>query len=286
MRPSVGSRLIGPSRRVVLPSQMAPPNITLGHDRAGSGEPLVLVHPLGADRGVWEPVMDRLTAHHDVIAVDMPGFGESPQLPDAVPATAHGIATEIGATLDALGVERAHVAGISLGGWVALEFAKLDRCLSVTGLCPAGFWARPLGPRPEAARGAARALVPLLRPLLQTARGRRLLLRGSIAHPERVPPAAAYRLVRAYALSPGFARANAEMRKTLFAGFEDIQVPITLAWGERDRLVSPPRSVPPGVHSVRLRDCGHVPTWDSPEQVAAAILQTAARAARPVSSGA
>lgn len=261
-------------------------DLTLAHDRAGSGEPLVLLHALGADRGVWEPVMDRLTAHLGVIAVDMPGFGESPELPQDAPATAHRMAAEIGPTLDSLGLGRAHVAGISLGGWVALEFAKSDRCLSVTGLCTAGFWRRPLGPRPETARGTAKALVPLLRPLLSTKRGRRLVLRGPIAHPERVPPDAAYRLVRAYARSPGFARANAEMRKTLFSDFEDICVPITLAWGDRDRLVSPPRSLPPGVHTVRLRDCGHVPTWDSPDQVAAAILETTARTARPVSSGA
>ena len=230
--------------------------------------------------------MDRLTAHHDVIAMDMPGFGESPELPEDVPATAAAIATAIGATLDSLGVGSAHVAGISLGGWVALEFAKSERCLSVTGLCTAGFWRQPLGPRPETARGTAKGLVGFLRPLLRTERGRRLVLRGPIAHPERVPPDAAYRLVRAYALSPGFPRANAEMRKTLFSGFENIRVPITLAWGDRDRLVSPPRSVPAEVHTVGLRDCGHVPTWDSPDQVAAAILETTARAARPVSSGA
>ncbi len=260
-------------------------DLPLAHDRAGSGEPLVLVHALGADRGVWEPVMDRLTATHDVIAVDMPGFGESPELPEDVPVTAAAIATAIGSTLDSLGVGPAHVAGISLGGWVALEFAKSDRCLSVTALCPAGFWARPLGPRPETARGTAKALVGLLRPVLRAERGRRLVLRGPIAHPERVPPDAAYRLVRAYALSPGFARANAEMRKTLFGGFEDIRVPITLAWGDRDRLVSPPRSVPAAVHTVRLHDCGHVPTWDSPDQVAAAILGSTARAVRPLSSG-
>lgn len=262
-------------------------DIKLAFDRGGSGEPLVLVHPLGADRGVWEPVMDRLAARHDVIAMDMPGFGESPELPADVPATAAGIAAEIAATLDSLDVGHAHVAGISLGAWVALEFAKTPGCLSVTGLCPAGFWARPLGPRPEAARGTARALVGLLRPLLQTERGRRLVLRGSIAHPERVPPAAAYRLVRAYALSPGFERANAEMRKTLFTGFEEIDAPITLAWADRDRLVSPPRSLPETVHTAVLRDCGHVPTWDDPDQVAGVILAGAARAAaRPLSSGA
>ena len=45
----------------------------------------MLVHPLGADRGVWEPVIGRLSEHHDVIAMDMPGFGESPELDDDVP---------------------------------------------------------------------------------------------------------------------------------------------------------------------------------------------------------
>lgn len=253
----------------------------LSHDRLGSGEPLVCVHPLGADRGVWEPVLERLAEHHDAIAVDMPGFGQSPELPEEVPATAAGIASCIEATLDSLGLERAHVTGISLGGWVALEFAKSERCLSVTALCPAGFWARPLGPRPEAARGAAQALVPLLRPFLATERGRQLLLRGSIAHPERVPAAAAYRLVHSYATAPGFARANAEMRKTLFEGFDEIDVPITLAWAERDRLVSPPRSLPAHVHTAPLlRDCGHVPTWDDPARVAEVIIQNTARAAQ------
>ena len=52
-----------------------------------------------------------------------------------------------------------------------------------------------------------------------------------------------------------------------------IEVPVTLAWGELDRLVTPPRRVPPGWRSFVLRGCGHVPTWDDPEQVAGLILQ-------------
>ena len=133
---------------------------TLAFDRTGRGEPLVLVHPLGADRGVWEPVMDLLAGEHDVIAVDMPGFGESAELASEVPATPEAIAATIAATLDSLGLARAHVAGISLGGWVALEFGKTDHALSATGINPAGFWARPLGPRPDVARQTARRLLP------------------------------------------------------------------------------------------------------------------------------
>jgi pimeloyl-ACP methyl ester carboxylesterase len=252
---------------------------TLAFDRTGRGEPLVLVHPLGADRGVWEPVMDLLAGEHDVIAVDMPGFGESAELASEVPATPEAIAATIAATLDSLGLARSHVAGISLGGWVALEFGKTDYALSATGINPAGFWARPLGPRPDVARQTARRLLPLARPVLATLRGRTLALAGTVAHPDRVPSAEAYRLVKAYALSPGFERANAEMRRTVFSGLEGIRIPVTLAWSDRDRLVGRPNRAPSGVRMVTLTDCGHVPTWDSPEQVAHAILSTTRAAA-------
>ena len=256
------------------------PSLTLAFDRAGSGAPLLLVHPLGTDRAVWQPAMDRLATEHDVIAVDMPGFGESAELADEVPATPEAIAATLASTLDSLGLGASHVAGISLGGWVALEFGKTERALSVTAINPAGFWARPLGPRPEVARRAARRLLPLARPLLTTERGRRLALAGSVAFPERVPPAAAYALVKAYARSPGFERANTEMRRAVFAGIEKVRVPVTLAWADRDRLVGRPRLALPGTRSVTLADCGHLPTWDSPDQVAEAILSTA-RAADP-----
>lgn len=250
----------------------------LAHDRAGAGEALALIHPLGAHRGVWRPVMGLLADSFDVVAVDMPGFGESPDLPEDVPATPANIAAAVRDTLAGLGVEQAHVAGISLGGWTALEFGKTGAALSVTTLCAAGFWRRVLGPRPEIARSTARALLPVLRPLVASERGRRLVLSGPVAHPERVPPEDAYALVRAYARATGFTRANHEMRSDLFRGFEDIHVPVTMAWADRDRSVYPPSSVPAGVDVHRLTGCGHVPTWDSPEQVAAVIRAGAGRA--------
>lgn len=256
----------------------------LAHDRTGDGVPLVLVHPLGSDRGVWQPVLPLLAQGHDCIAVDMPGFGDSPELPDETRATAGEIAATVTATLDELGIERAHVAGISLGGWVSLEFAKTDRCLSVTALCAAGFWRRALGPRRDVARRTARRMLPLLRPLLHTRRGRRLALSGPIAHPEKVPAAAALRLIRAYSLSPGFDRANHEMRSALFEGFERIHVPVTLAWAEHDGSVYPPASIPPGVRTEELRGCGHVPTWDDPERVAEVIRATISDAVAQSSS--
>ena len=47
----------------------------LHHLRAGSGDPLVLIHPLGAELVVWEPLLHLLAAHRDVIALVLPGFG-------------------------------------------------------------------------------------------------------------------------------------------------------------------------------------------------------------------
>jgi pimeloyl-ACP methyl ester carboxylesterase len=253
----------------------------LAHDRAGTGDPLLLIHPLGAHRGVWKPVIPLLAGDFDVVSVDMPGFGESDPLPEDVPATAANLAGAAAETLESLDISRAHVAGISLGAWAALEFAKTATAMSATTLCAAGFWRSVLGPRPETARAAAKRALPLLRPLLATEAGRRTLLAGTMAHPERVPAADAYALVRAYATAPGFTAANRAMRSDLFRGFEDIDVPVTMAWADRDRSVYPPKEVPADVDVRRLRDCGHVPTWDSPEQVAGVIAEGCRRARLP-----
>ena len=245
----------------------------LHHIRHGAGEPLLLIHPLGAEIVVWEPVLERLAAARDVIAVDMPGFGGSPPLPDGIAPTPQALASAVGRFLDTLGLDRVHVAGNSLGGWVALELARAGRALSAAGVCSAGFWSRPLGPRggPDVRR-VGRVLLPLVPALVRSASGRRVLLRGAVGHPERVPPAAAARLVRAYVTSPGFEGANAAMRAGVVADLESIDVPVTLAWGELDRLVRRPRTRPRHWRSLLLRGCGHIPTWDDPRQVSRALL--------------
>jgi pimeloyl-ACP methyl ester carboxylesterase len=257
----------------------------LAYDRRGSGPPLVLLHALGTDRHMWDPVIDRLAAERDVIALDMPGFGGSPAISPAEPAD---LARAVAGQLEALGVVRPHVAGNSLGGWVALELALAGFAASVTAIAPAGLWAQPLLPRRSRARALARALRPVLPLLVRSERGRRAALSGSIAHPERVPPRAALQLVRAYAGAPGFDAVNAGMRGGRFTGMGRIRVPVTLAWPDRDRLVSRPRALPPGLHEVVLRGCGHMPTWDDPEQVAAVLLAgslDAGASGRPRSAG-
>jgi pimeloyl-ACP methyl ester carboxylesterase len=245
--------------------------------RAGSGEPLVLIHPLGAELVVWEPVLERLARERDVIAVDLPGFGESPALPDGDAPTPQALAGALAKLLDDLDIGRAHVAGNSLGGWVALELAKQGRALSVAGLCTAGLWARPLGPRPgRDVRRLGRRLLPLLPTLVRNGAGRRIVLRNSVAHPERVPPHAAARLVRSYVTSAGYEDANLAMRSAVFSGFDEIRVPVTLAWADQDQIVRRPRNSMPEWRTIVLHGCGHIPTWDDPGQVARALLLASA----------
>lgn len=250
--------------------------MTLAFDRRGSGEPLLLVHGLGGARIVWEPVLDRLAAERDAIAVDMPGFGASPGLPDGAEETPAVLASALGAFLDELGIERAHLAGNSLGAWVAIELARQGRALSVTGLCSAGFWKGPLGPRASRARDVGRVLMPIVGPVVRSEHMRRLLLAASVGHPERVPPRAAAELVRAYVAAPAFDRANAAMRAATIGSVEDLPVPVTLAWGDLDRLVREPAGGVPGARRIVLHGCGHIPTWDDPEQVAGVLLDASA----------
>src|ERR1700704_3809703 len=95
--------------------------------RGGRGPPLLLVHGLGLSWRSWEPVLDALEVRHDVVSIDLPGFGESPPLPDDAVPTATRLADAVESELDRLGLETPAVVGNSLGGWVALELARRGR---------------------------------------------------------------------------------------------------------------------------------------------------------------
>lgn len=252
--------------------------MSIAYNRTGAGPVLVLLHPLGADRHVWLPVMDRLAAERDVIAVDLPGFGDSPALNGGKPPTPAALAAAIAELLRGIAPGGPHhAAGNSLGGWVALELAAAGHARSVTAIAPAGLWSEPLAPK----RGTARSLAKVIRPglgwLVRSPAGRRLALAGTVAHPERVSREAALRLVQAYADAPGFAEVNKAMRAGRFMGLEQIRVPITLAWPERDRLVARPAHLPPTVRNVMLPGAGHLPMWDTPRAVAEVLLQGSRR---------
>ncbi|MFI5080604.1 MAG: alpha/beta fold hydrolase [Streptosporangiales bacterium] len=113
---------------------------TPAHTRTGAGAPLVLLHGIGSSRRAWDPVIPALAERFDVIAVDLPGFGDSEPLPPEVESRPAALAAAVAGLLDDLGITTPHVAGNSLGGWVALELAGIRPAASLTLLSPAGLW--------------------------------------------------------------------------------------------------------------------------------------------------
>jgi pimeloyl-ACP methyl ester carboxylesterase len=248
----------------------------IAYERFGSGPPLVLVHGLGATRAIWRPQIERLAQERDVIAVDMPGFGDSPELEETPTPWALGAA--ITRMCTEIGVSRPHLAGNSLGGWVALEIAKAGEAASVCVISPAGLWRRPLGPRRVDSRRWARRLRPLIGLAVGNRAAREAMLRTAVGRPENVPPADARKLIDAWITAPGYDAANAEMRRYVCEDLDRVTVPTTIAWGELDRLVGPPRPERRPAHSrfIELEDCGHTPNWDAPERIGELLIETSA----------
>jgi len=259
----------------------------LHHHRAGSGDPLVLIHGIGSRWQIWEPVLESLAAEYDVIALDLPGFGQSPMPPPGTPPGVASLTTLVAEFLASVGFDWPHVAGNSLGGLIALELAGRGVARSATAISPAGFaspaemvYARQslwVGVR------AARLIAPHADRLLARPGTRRLALRQFFEHPERLSAAAAAANLRGLADGPWFDATLPSLSAHEFSDGSGIRVPVTIAWGEHDRLLLPRQArraaaALPKARMVVLRGCGHVPTYDDPGQVARAILGTAGRA--------
>jgi pimeloyl-ACP methyl ester carboxylesterase len=252
--------------------------LELNYLRRGSGETVVLLHGIGGELCVWEPVIGPVSAQREVIAIDLPGFGSSPALPPHITPTPGALAEAVGEQLTALGIDRPHLVGNSLGGWVALELARRGRAQSVLGLCPAGLWAAPVLTGDMVTRGRTRMLVRLLgmplRVLLLSRAVRRVALRGFVAHPERIRYRAAWRMIHSYGRSTAYDATSTAMRRSRLEHPEEITVPVLLAFGARDRLIRPVTVPAPNFRSIVLPDCGHIPMWDDPDLIARLILET------------
>jgi len=246
---------------------------------SGAREPLLLIHGLGGTTRVWDPVLGLLEGEREVIVLDMPGFGTAPALPAGTAPTAANLAAAMHEACLRRGIERPHVAGNSLGGWVGLEMGRAGWAASVTALSPAGLWRAPLGPRRRDVRAWARRARPLVATALRVPAARRRALSTFAAHPQRIPADAGRELVLGWIDANGYDGANREMRTHLFEpeGYPN-EVPVTIAWGELDRLVGPPKPErrPAGSRFLVLPGVGHTPTWDDPELVARALLDGSA----------
>jgi pimeloyl-ACP methyl ester carboxylesterase len=242
----------------------------------------VLLHGIGSQWPAWEPVLDRLAAERDVIALDLPGFGMSSPLPSGAAPTVPALADSVMELLEQLEVSRPHVAGNSLGGWIALELARRGVVASATTLSPAGFWNRREAAYSRASLRLtvriARALDPVADRMTASAALRTLRFGQVVARPWRIPAEDAAGALRALARSPAFDATLTVLTAGRFTGGADVSVPVTIAWGDRDRLLIPRQAdravrAIPGARLATLDGCGHVPMSDDPERVLHVLLE-------------
>ncbi|MCK2242900.1 MULTISPECIES: alpha/beta fold hydrolase [unclassified Crossiella] len=253
---------------------------------AGAGAPLVLLHGVGHHWQAWEPVLDLVAERRDVIALDFPGFGASPMFAEGVRVHPGLLADVVQEFCAELGLVRPHVAGNSMGGLVALLLGQRGVVSSVTALSPAGLWTdrerawafRVL----RACRGAARVTPPGVVARLAESGVARTLLTGMIyGRPAARSASAVVAEVRALREATGFDVALRVGREFRFSGVVPADVPVTVAWGDRDRVLSRrqglrARELAPQARLVELPGCGHVPMSDDPELVASVLLRGSA----------
>jgi pimeloyl-ACP methyl ester carboxylesterase len=245
---------------------------TLATAQAGTGPPLLAIHGLGGTKASFLPTLALLGSTHRVIAVDLPGFGDSVK-PLRAPYDARYFAGVMTGLLDALGIERAHVVGNSMGGRIGLEMALTapDRVDRLVLLSPAMAWLRHRSWAP---------VVRLLRPeLTMVPLPVEKLVR-------RMVPASGWaaagvdEFLRAFSTARGRHAFHAVLRKIyldrphgddgLWSRLEGMTHESLFVWGRDDRLVPigfmkhVERTFPAARH-LEL-DCGHVPQVERPVQ--------------------
>ena len=253
--------------------------------QAGAGEPVLMLHGLGATKSSFLPTVAALAPSHRVIAVDLPGFGDSDRPIGGAYDPAY-FARAAAAVLDGLGIREAHVIGHSMGGRAALELGMRHpgRVRSLTLMTPSLAWRRPrrwaaslrlLRPELGLFHPAPTALVdPLVRRLIPGGR-------------EGWAAVAVDEFLRVFADPRGRAAFYAAARNIYLEsphgreGFwdrlPDLQPPALFIWGQRDPLVPAAfaphvaRALPQAEH-LHL-DCGHVPQLERPEALHGAIAR-------------
>jgi pimeloyl-ACP methyl ester carboxylesterase len=244
-------------------------------DAAGDGEPLVLLHGVGANRSIWKHAVPRLARKYLVLTPDLPGFGESPPVADGfdLRRTADAVADAI----ESRGAQPFDLVGNSLGGAVAAVLAsrrpELVRRLVL--VSPAGFspHTRVLADVAGHLGGSVTSLRRVFgTPLVASALARRVLLWGAVAAPDQMAPSDARTMLLG---SRGSSQVGAAIASVLTTDLRDdlaaSKVPLGLIWGKRDRVVpiaalKTIRALRPDAIAETLPNAAHVPQIERPAQ--------------------
>ncbi len=256
--------------------------------RGGQGSPLVCLHGLTDTWRTWELVLPALERRHDVLALTLPGHAGA----EPVAAIHEGLlADAVERAMDAAGFGTAHVAGNSLGGYVALQLAARGRAESVVALAPAGGWAvgdtsyLELLDLMETTRQQLLAAVPFVDSIVSTPEGRRRATELVTSRFEHLPGELVAHLIcgaaacRAAGPMIDFARRNGWPLAA-----ERVTCPVRVVWGTDDRLLEWPAAAArfrsdwfPHADWVELDGVGHCPQLDVPLETAQLITGFTAR---------
>jgi pimeloyl-ACP methyl ester carboxylesterase len=266
-----------------------PPPSTIRH-RAGEGEPLLLLHGFTANADTWKPILPALERHHDVVAVTFPGHMGGPAMPGDFSHTMAASTDLAEAELDAAGIDKVHLVGNSLGGWLAIELARRGRALSLVAISPGGGWEPGSAEQRRLTRLFRRIRAsllvggPLAPVLARFAASRKIALGEIVAHPERMSPVEARVMIEAAWRCDAFEGVMEALSREPAPGpIHDAPFPMRLVWGTGDRMLPIRRysdrwrKMLPAAEWVELHGAGHVPMFDDPEAVARAILDVTAR---------
>jgi pimeloyl-ACP methyl ester carboxylesterase len=250
--------------------------------RAGSGPAVVLIHGFGSSIYTWKDVIPALAARHEVIALDLPGFGESDRPAglslDDFPRAVVGL-------MDRLGVERAALVGNSLGGAIAAIVAATapERVSGLVLIDAAGF-----NLEPEARPLVVRATTSWAAPLLGLLPGKRLIVERSLRevfHDDALVSEERLAEYLAPAQRPGTFAAMRSLGLSLDAATSRVaetlgrvQAPTLVIWGDDDRwipLADAERFVAAiaGARKTVVPACGHMPQEEKPAEVARLLLE-------------
>lgn len=248
--------------------------LTLHYYEGGpaDGDTLVMIHGFGANRDNWLRMARHFTERYRVIALDLPGFGESSK-PDA----SYDVASQterLHAFITALNIEKPHLIGNSMGGHIAALYAARypDQVSSIALLDNAGITSPRMSEMFQMIeRGQPNPLV------VRKAEDFSTLMDFVFVNPPPLPDS----LKRHFAAQSMANQAHYDMIFTqlreqyvpLEPELPKIQVPVLVLWGDRDRVldvssieVMKPLLQKPTV--VVMKDCGHAPMIERPEETA------------------
>jgi pimeloyl-ACP methyl ester carboxylesterase len=246
--------------------------------QAGTGDPVIMLHGLGATKASFLPTIDALTPDYRAIAVDLPGFGDSDK-PLWGAYDAPFFARAMVALLDALGLDRAHVVGNSMGGRVALELglSHADRVHRLVLLAPSMPWlkARPWAPYLRLVPTQLGVFQPAPRAVVE-----RIVKQFIPGSDTEWTAAGIDEFMRSYLTRSGRAAFYAAARNIyleeprgpggLWTRLPELGPDALFVWGRRDKIVPigferhVRDEVPQATH-LEL-DCGHVPQLERPRE--------------------